>query len=236
MTLLRSALFNLFFFGVTALLLPVAVLVRLVWPERVLSVPIMWAHAVLAGLRVICGIRFEVSGREYLPAEGPALIASQHQSAFDTLVWLTLVPKCSYVVKRELERIPLFGSMLRAAGMIVIDRSAGASALRHLAREAERAAGEGRQIVIFPEGTRGEPGRQLPLQPGVAAMASRTGLPVIPVATDSGLRWGRRAFRKIPGTIHLRLKEPIAPGAGREALMSRLEAAFRQGAVDNSVG
>ncbi|HSU04865.1 MAG TPA: lysophospholipid acyltransferase family protein, partial [Acetobacteraceae bacterium] len=188
------------------------------------------------GLRLLCGIRIAVSGREYLPRSGPALIASQHQSTFDTVVWLTLVPRCSYVVKRELERIPLFGNTLRPAGMIVVDRAAGPSALRHLIREAKRAAHEDRQIVIFPEGTRGQPGHPLPLQPGIAAMAARTGLAVIPVVTDSGFLWGRRAFRKRAGTIHIRLLEPIPPSIGRDSLMQRLDAAFRSPVVDNSVG
>jgi 1-acyl-sn-glycerol-3-phosphate acyltransferase len=235
MIVLRSAVFNTYFIILTAILSPMAMFVRLIAPSRTLMIPVLWARCLLAGLRVICGIRVAVSGREYLPQAGPALIASQHQSAFDTVVWLTLVPRCSYVVKRELARIPVFGNTLRPAGMIVVDRAAGPSALRHLVREAERAAGEDRQMVIFPEGTRGEPGRPLPLQPGVAAMASRTGLAVIPVVTDSGLLWGRRAFRKRAGTIHLRLLQPIPPTLGRDALMLRLNAAFRTPVVDNSV-
>lgn len=236
MTLLRSALFNLYFFGMTILLLPAAVAVRYAAPANALAVPMIWARVVLGGLRLICGIRTEVRGQEYLPSEGPALIASQHQSAFDTLVWLTLLPRCSYVVKRELERIPLFGGLLRPAGMIVVDRSAGASALRHLIREARRAMAEGRQIVIFPEGTRGEPGQPLPLHPGIAAVAARTGLPVIPVVTDSGRLWGRRAFSKRAGTIHVRVLEPIPATEKPEALLQRLSVAFHRPAVDKSVG
>jgi 1-acyl-sn-glycerol-3-phosphate acyltransferase len=142
-------------------------------------------------------------------------------------------------LKQELRRIPLFNSMIDPAGMIVVDRKAGASALRHLVRQAERAFHEQRQVVIFPEGTRGEPGRTLPLHPGVAAIAARTGLPVIPVVTDSGLCWGRRAFRKRAGTIHIRLLPPIDAQVGRESLMAHLTAAFRAGLqhpVDKSVG
>jgi 1-acyl-sn-glycerol-3-phosphate acyltransferase len=236
MTLLRSALFNLFFFGTTILLLPVGSVIRYAAPAKALAIPMLWARVVLGGLRVICRIRTEVRGREYLPSEGPALIASQHQSAFDTLVWLTLLPRCSYVVKRELARIPMFGGLLRPAGMIVVDRSAGASALRQLVRDARRAAAEGRQIVIFPEGTRGEPGRPQPLHPGIAAVAVRTGLPIIPVVTDSGRLWGRRAFSKRAGTIHVRVLEPIPATEKHEVVLQRLSAAFRRPVVDNSVG
>jgi 1-acyl-sn-glycerol-3-phosphate acyltransferase len=238
MTWLRSALFNAFFFGITAVLCVFGYLLCLIRPQATILVPMAWARVVLAGLRLICGIRLELQGRQYLPGDGAALIASQHQSAFDTLVWFTLLPRCSYVLKKELQRIPLFGAMIIPGGMIVVDRNAGASAIRHLMREAERAIGAQRQIVIFPEGTRGEPGRTLPLHPGVAAVAARTGLPVIPVVTDSGLCWGRRAFRKRAGTIHLRLLPPIAAELGREALMAGLTAAFQAGLpppVDKSV-
>jgi 1-acyl-sn-glycerol-3-phosphate acyltransferase len=186
-------------------------------------------------LRLLCGIRLRITGLQHLP-DGAALIAPQHQSAFDTFVWLTLVPRCCYVLKRELLRIPLFGPLLPLAGMIAVDREGGATALRGLLREGERAVRERRQIVIFPEGTRAAPGTLLPLQPGVAALAARIGLPVIPVATDSGLYWGRRAFHKRPGTIHVRILEPIAAGTPRGQLMSRLETALRGRAVEKLVG
>lgn len=221
MILLRSALFNLYFYLLTACLTLPATVVRLVAPERVLSVGMLWARLVIAGVRIICGISFEVTGLEYLP-RGPALIASAHQSAFDTVVWLTLLPRCCYVLKQELTRIPLFGPLLSAARMIAVDRRAGASALRQMLRSAEDAVRDNRQIVIFPEGTRSEPGVIGALQPGVAALAARTGLPVIPVATDSGLFWSRRAFIKRPGVIRIILGAPIPAATPREALMQLL--------------
>lgn len=221
MILLRSTLFNVVFFGSTFLLLWPATLVRLVAPGCVMGIAVSWARFVCASARVLCGIRFEVTGAEHLPS-GAALIASRHQSAFDTLVWLMLVPNTCYVLKRELRRIPLFGGLTHAAGMIAVDRDAGANAVRGLIRDGQKAVAEGRQIVIFPEGTRSEPGSMLPLQPGIAALASRTGLPVIPVATDSGLYWGRRAFRKRPGTIRIVIRPPLTPGLRREELLLRL--------------
>ena len=199
MTVLRSALFNVFFFVSTFLLVWPGALVGLIAPERVLGFASAWARLELAALRTICGIRFEVTGREHLPREGPALIAPRHQSAFDTLVWITLLPRCCYVLKRELLSIPLFGGMLRTSGMIAVDREAGGSAIRALVRGAERAIQTGRQIVIFPEGTRGDPGSPLPLQPGVAALASRTNLPVIPVATELGSILGPARLPQAPG-------------------------------------
>jgi 1-acyl-sn-glycerol-3-phosphate acyltransferase len=221
---LRSTLFNLFFFGATFVLTLVATVVRFVAPHRVIDIAAGWCRLLVWGARVICGIRCEVAGE--LPT-GAALIASHHESAFDALIWMTLVPRPTVVMKRELLGVPLFGALTRIAGMLVVDRRGGAKALRELLRDAAAAVAERRQIVIFPEGTRAEPGTVLPLQPGVAALAASTGLPVIPVLTDSGRCWGRRAFRKRPGVIHIVLLPPIAAGTPRQELMGRLEAALR---------
>jgi len=233
MILLRSIVFNLWFYAVTFVLAVAALLPRPGPPERgadwALAVAQCWARMVLGGLRWCCGITWVVTGREHLPASGPALFASNHQSAFDTMVWLLLVPRACYVVKRELLRVPIFGPACKRTGMIMVDRDAGGAAIRTLLREADRAVAERRQIVIFPEGTRVAPGATLPLQPGVAALASRTGLPLIPVATDSGYCWGRRAFRKRPGVIHIALGTPIPAGLKREDLMQRLEQALADG-------
>lgn len=121
---LRSALFNAFFFGVTVVMTLIGTGIYLVAPRRVGDVPRLWARVILVGLRLICGIDYTVLGSESLPSSGPALIASRHQSTFDTLVWMVLLPRCCYVLKRELLRIPLFGTLIRAAGMIAIDREA----------------------------------------------------------------------------------------------------------------
>ncbi|MDE2574827.1 MAG: 1-acyl-sn-glycerol-3-phosphate acyltransferase [Rhodospirillales bacterium] len=256
MTLMRSLLFNLWFYGITLVLASFTLLPRL-WhalrrrgseqpsppPSWPMPVARLWARLVLGALRPLCGITWEVSGREHLPASGPALIASMHQSAFDTMVWLLLVPDTCYVLKRELQRIPLFGPITRDAGMISVDRGAGAAAIRSLLTGADDALARGRQIVIFPEGTRATPGAPLVLHPGIAALAARTGLPVIPVATDSGHCWGRRAFRKHPGRIHIAIAPPLPARLRRGELMARLERSFAEGsaalaggAVDNSVG
>jgi 1-acyl-sn-glycerol-3-phosphate acyltransferase len=242
-TWLRSALFNAFFFGFTAtyatLILPAMLL-----PRHLLLVPIrFWAGSVVGMLRVICGVRLVVTGREHLPASSAALIAAKHQSAFDTIVWLWLLPDPAYIVKRELLRVPVWGWLIWGSGQIAVDRLAGASAMRHLLRKGQAAAAEGRQLVIFPEGTRVHPGEYRPYQPGIAALAAATGLPVIPVATDSGRSWGRRAFHKRAGTIHIEIMPALPAGLRRDALLRRLEETIetaskrllRSGPVDKSV-
>jgi 1-acyl-sn-glycerol-3-phosphate acyltransferase len=239
MIFLRSTLFNLFFFGATFVLTLVGSALWLLAPYRMLDLAVAWARLLLWGARVICGIRWQVTGE--LPT-GAALIAPHHESAFDTLIWLTLVPRPAFVMKREMLRVPLFGALTRPAGMIAVDRRGGARAMRGLMRDAAQALAQQRQIVIFPEGTRAEPGTLLPLQPGVAALAASTGLPVIPVVTDSGRCWSRRAFRKRPGVVHIVLLPPIPAGLRRKDLLRRLETALRTDVrtaalpVDNSVG
>ena len=235
MIFLRSLVFNAWFYGITVAMLLVLCLPRLLLgtlgPEQSCDIANRWARLVLGGLRLICGTRFVVTGQEHLPPDGAALIASMHQSAFDTVVWLMLVPRPCYVLKRELMAIPLFGTICRHAGMITVDRSAGAKAIRDLMRDADRAVSERRQIIIFPEGTRVAPDTVVPLQPGVAALAGRTRLPVIPIATDSGRVWGRRAFRKLPGLIHVAILPPLPADLPRADLLPTLAATFARAAA-----
>jgi 1-acyl-sn-glycerol-3-phosphate acyltransferase len=226
MTWLRSALFNLLFY-VGSAAIAVAALALLPGPRRwMLRLMRLWALFVLALLRGVCGIGLRVTGAEHLPADGAALVAAKHQSAFDTVVWFALLPDTAYVLKRELLHLPVYGWLARKAGMIAVDREAGPSAMRHLIRAGRAAAAEGRQVVIFPEGTRVAPGARAPYQPGIAALAAATGLPVIPAATDSGPSWGRRSFRKRPGLITLAVLPPLPPDLRREDLMRRLEEAI----------
>lgn len=220
---IRSAIFNVCFFSVTALIAVTSLPTLLMPRGAVFWIMRVWAWSVVWLLRSICGIRFRVIGAEHLPPPGAAaLIAAKHQSAFDTIIWLGLVPRPAYVLKRELLRIPAYGRLAQHAGMIAVDRSAGASAMRHLLRAGQEAAADGRQIVIFPEGTRVAPGDRVPYQPGIVALATATKLPVIPAAIDSGLLWGRRAFRKRPGTITLSILPPLPAGLPRSTLLERL--------------
>lgn len=224
MTWLRAALFYLLSYAGT-LVIALASLPLLLLPWRwTLPMLRLWAGMVMLLLRVIVGIRVRVTGAEHLPRHGAALVAAKHQSAFDTVVWLWLLPDTVYVLKRELLRVPLWGWVAAKGKMIPVDRTGGAAAMRQLLRAGREAAADGRQIVIFPEGTRVPPGEYLPFQPGIAALAAATGLPVLPVATDSGVLWGRKAFRKRPGTITVAVLPPLPVGLRRDALLQRLEA------------
>ena len=225
MLMLRSLLFNIGFYALTIFMSAVA-LPLLVLPRRgAVELLRLWSRLVVGMLRVLCGVRVELRGMENIPA-GACVVAAKHQSAFDTVVWLMLLPDTSYVLKKELLSIPLYGWHARKARMIPVDRAGGGAALRSMLRAASAALAEGRQVVIFPEGTRTAPGRRVPYQPGVVAIAGAASVPVIPVATDSGRIWGRRAFLKRPGVIRISVLPPLPPGLPRARLLRELEQAI----------
>lgn len=221
MTALRSLLFNGLFFTWSTLIHLVC-LPALLLPRRVtMVVGAFWVRVGLWLLAVICGLRHEVRGREHLP-DGPCIVASKHQSAWDTLIWSQLLDDPSYVLKRELIWVPLFGWFLAKAGVVAVDRVGGAPSLRRLVRDAKTKVDQGRPLVIFPEGTRTPPGSRRPYHPGVAALYVQLGVPVVPVALNSGLYWGRRSFHKRPGRIVLEFLPPIPPGLPRKAFLDAL--------------
>jgi 1-acyl-sn-glycerol-3-phosphate acyltransferase len=236
MTWLRALAFNIAFIAYTVVLGILALPTLVAGGPYVLRLLRFWARGVLLLLRWIVGLRFEVTGLEHLPRQGPALVAAQHQSAFDTVVWFLLLPDCVYVLKRELLNIPIYGWYARRGGMIAVDRSAGASAMRGLLRDGQAALEARRQVVIFPEGTRVAPGVEAPYQPGIAALYARAKLPVVPAATNSGRFWGRRAFTKHKGTITIALGPPIPPGATREVFLATLRARIDAASEDFQSG
>ena len=225
MKVLRSLLFNAFFYGWTALCV-VAGLPLLFGPRAgIYHLGRVWARPILAALAVLCGLRYQVRGQENLP-EGAVLVAAKHQSAWDTIIFSVLLWDHSFVLKQELTRIPLFGFYLIRAGLIPVDRKGGAKALRKMVAAAKRVAAQGRHIVIFPEGTRVAPEQQQPYQSGVAALYGQLQVPVVPVALNSGVFWRRNSFWKRPGTITLEFLPAIPPGLQRKTFLARLEQAI----------
>jgi 1-acyl-sn-glycerol-3-phosphate acyltransferase len=222
MTLVRSLAFNFalyLFTAVEAILgLPVLLLSRRAGSRFGSS----WAGAILKICSWTIGLTHEVRGRENLP-KGPAIIAMKHQSAWDTFAVAVIFDDPAIVLKKELIWVPFYGWYLWKAGMISVDRGGGALALRRLVAAGEEAAALGRPIVIFPEGTRTAPGTRRPYQPGVAALYRQLRLPLVPVAVNSGVFWGRRRFLKRPGRIAVEILPPISPGGDRRAVMAELE-------------
>jgi 1-acyl-sn-glycerol-3-phosphate acyltransferase len=228
--ILRSILFNLLYGVWTAGMHIICLPLLFASPRSVQAAGGVWIDGTLFLLKHIVGIDYRIAGAENLPAT-PAIYASKHQSAWETLFLSRYLNFPAFVLKKELLSIPLFGWFLKRAGMIAVDRKGGASALRQMAREAGEILGAGRSILIFPEGTRVAPGQSRPYQPGVAALYTQLKVPVVPVALNSGLFWGRRSFIKKPGTIVVEILPPIQPGLDRKALMRTLESSIEPAAT-----
>jgi 1-acyl-sn-glycerol-3-phosphate acyltransferase len=222
MNLIRSILFNILFFGGSVFLVSVLVL-TLPLPRSVLNRGFrFWMMLTMATLKVVAGLSYEVRGRKNIP-DGPAMFASKHQSAWETGIFFIILDDASYVLKKELLSIPLYGWLLKKDNMVAIDRDGGASALKQMVRDCREVIEDGRQLVIFPEGTRSHPGDKLPYHPGIAAVYKQAGVPVVPVALNSGLFWGRRSFAKKPGKIIIEFLEAMPDGLDRKTFMADLE-------------
>jgi len=176
----------------------------------------LWGRFVLWWARVTLGIRHRVTGQENLPPEGGALILAKHQSTWETFFFPSILHYPAFVLKRELLRIPIFGWGLAGIRPIAIDRGAGRKALTSMIKQSRVALDQGRDVVIFPEGTRQKPGAPPNYRIGGAAVAVASGRPVIPVALNSGLFWPKGGFTKPSGTIDVVIGPPIAT-AGRKA-------------------
>ena len=218
----RSLLFAAVFYAVstiTCLVMSPLLLGKRRWIIVAIGV---WARVVMFALRVICGVKVEVRGRQYMPT-GPALIAAKHQGMFDTVAPFTFLPDAAYVLKTELLVIPFYGWYSIKGGMIAVDRAGHAAALKKLVRDTRERMAEDRQVVIFPEGTRKDPGAEPDYKPGIAALYRDLELPCTPVATNSGVHWPAHGFLRRPGTVVFEFLEPIPAGLKRGEFMKELQ-------------
>jgi 1-acyl-sn-glycerol-3-phosphate acyltransferase len=222
MIFLRSTLFNIALMSVT-LVLGILGLPLVLGPRRwVCRLRDFWIRLVLWLLKVTVGLSHRVEGIENIP-KGPFMVASKHQSAWETLALHTIFDDPSIVLKHELLKLPVLGFYISKVGMVPIDRGAGGSALKHMIAEARKASGNGRPVMIFPQGTRVAPGAEAPYHSGVFALYRALNCPVVPVALNSGSFWSRQAFFKRPGLITVRVLPVMPRGMDRKAFMSELE-------------
>jgi 1-acyl-sn-glycerol-3-phosphate acyltransferase len=218
----RSILFNVLFY-LTILFYIIVALPFFFLPYRALvGLGKVWARTNLWLLKTICGLGVEFRGRDRIPA-GALLVAAKHHSTWETFALLVLFAEPTYIVKRELMWIPFFGWYLWKARVVPVDRGQRARALVRMTARARRELKQGRQIIIFPEGTRRAPGAAPAYKYGIAHLYAETGVPCLPVALNSGLFWGRRSFLRYPGTITVEILDPIPPGLDKEAFLRRLE-------------
>ena len=224
---IRSLIFNILFYPVF-LFWAIIALPTLVLPRRaLLRVASWWAQTNILLMRVVCGIKVEFRGVEKIP-KGPLLVASKHQSMWETISLLHFFDAPFFVLKRELKRIPIFGLFLIKANMIAIDRKAGGRALIAMMKRAGEEVRRGRQFVIFPEGTRTAPGAPPNYKRGVVQIYADCGVPCLPVALNSGLFWPRRTFMRYPGTLVVEFLDPLPSNLPREEFFNRLRTVIEE--------
>jgi 1-acyl-sn-glycerol-3-phosphate acyltransferase len=217
----RSLPFNFLFYLTTTL--------YVVLGSPLLFAPRRWAMAALANharfelwlLKTIVGTKLDVRGREKLP-DGPCLVAAKHQSAWETFALIPLFRDPAYLMKRELFWIPFHGWFSRKFEMIPVDRDKGPAALRRMLREAKKRIADGREIIIFPEGTRRAPGAPPDYKTGIVLLYEALGVPCVPLALNSGVFWPRRSLERRPGTIVVEFLDPIPPGLPKGEFIKRL--------------
>jgi len=220
--LVRSIIFNLLFY-LNLIVQMLAAMPTLVMPRgAIVGVVKFWARTSLWLLRGVCGIKVEFRGLDKVPA-GALIVASKHQSLWETFALFPLFADPAFILKRELMWIPFFGWYSWKAGMIPVNRGKRSQALAELGVTARAELARNRQIVIFPEGTRRAPGAEPSYKYGVVHLYAETGVACLPIALNSGLFWPRRSIRLRPGTVIVEILDPIAPGLDREAFFKRLQ-------------
>ena len=229
MTLIRSTLFTLFLLVFTPIW---SVLCMLAFPflnpENRYRFIGLWNKVVIQVLKHLCGIHFEIRGMENIQAvlDQPVVILSKHQSAYETIAYIALLPKqLCFVFKRELLWIPFFGWALALLKMIHINRASKETAALSVASQGRKRLSEGKWILMFPEGTRTPVGSHKPYRKGGARLASATGATVVPIAHNAGRFWPRNSFMKYPGTVIFSIGPSIASaGKSGDQLHQEVEA------------
>jgi 1-acyl-sn-glycerol-3-phosphate acyltransferase len=224
---LRSLVFNVLFYLVLVLLIIVALPTFVMPRAALMTVARWWARVSIWLMRVICNIKVEFRGVEKIP-NGPLIVASKHQSMWETFALLPFFEQPLFILKRELLWLPVFGQFLIKANMIAVERSAPARALRDMTRRAGEAVRRGRQLIIFPEGTRRPVGAPPRYKAGVGQVYADGGVPCLPVALNSGLFWPRRTFMRYPGTLVVEFLDPLPPGLPRDEFLARVRTVIEE--------
>ena len=224
---LRTAVFYFAFIGQTAIVAIVLGTIALISGRTPVSWAMAkyWCRSDLVLLRVLAGVRTQMSGQENIP-EGGCIIASKHQSDWDVFAIFPHAGRPAYIVKKELMRIPFFGWAARSLDCIEVDRRKGAEAIPLMMAQAHAAVERGCRIVIFPEGTRKAPLAKAEYRQGIARLYAELNVPVVPVALNSGMFWGRNSLVIWPGTAEAKFLEPIEAGLPPDVFMARLKKAI----------
>lgn len=223
--LVRSIAFNVLFYVNTVFWLLVGLPTFFMPYWAIVEVAKAWGRVNLVLLRWTVGIKVEIRGAEKIP-KGGLIVAAKHQSAWETFAILSLFDIPLFIVKRELMWIPIFGWLMAKGRMVPVDRSAGSQALVDMAERARIEIGRGRQLIIFPEGTRRPAGAEPRYKYGVAHLYAAEGVPCVPIALNSGLFWPRRSILRHPGTVLVEVLDPIPPGLDKDVFFERLKSSI----------
>jgi 1-acyl-sn-glycerol-3-phosphate acyltransferase len=221
-TILRSVAFNICFYLNTLVFLIIALPTFFLPYQAIVEVAKAWGRVNLVLLRVVAGVGFELRGREKIP-QGAVIVAAKHQSAWETFALLHLFDSPAFIMKRELQWIPIFGWLTIKGRMVAVDRRAGSQALVQMAERARIELARGRQLIIFPEGTRRPVGAEPRYKHGVSYLYATEGVPCLPVALNSGVFWPRRSVLRRPGTVVVEILDPIPPGLDKDVFIRRLQ-------------
>jgi 1-acyl-sn-glycerol-3-phosphate acyltransferase len=224
-TIVRSVAFNVLFYLNTALFLIIALPTFVMPYQAIVEVAKTWGRVNLFLLRLVAGVGFELRGREKIP-QGALIVAAKHQSAWETFALMHLFRSPAFIMKRELQWIPIFGWLTIKGRMVGVDRGARARALIRMAERARAELARGRQIIIFPEGTRRPVGAAPSYKSGIAFLYSVEGVACLPVALNSGVFWPRRSILRRPGTVVVEILDPIPPGLEKTVFTRRLKTAI----------
>lgn len=220
---LRSALFNVVFYANLILQMIVLTPVYFLMPRKASwIVPKTWAKTNHALMRVLVGTTFEIEGLENLPADGVYILSPKHQSFWDVYALLPWLSDPFFILKKELMRIPLFGWYVAKQRMVPVDRAARGRAMAAVMERTKQEMATGRQLIIYPEGTRKPPGAAPDYKYGIARLYRDLQVPVVPVVMHPGLFWPRRSLRRYPGHFKVRILPPIPPGLDADAFLTRL--------------
>lgn len=222
MNLVRSLVFNVLFYLNTAVWLVIALPTFFMPYNGILGVAKAWARVNLVLLRLIVGIRYEIRGLERLP-RGPLIVAAKHQSSWEIFALLPLFRSPTFIMKRELQWVPIFGWYTIKGRMVPVNRGGGTQAVNAMAERARSELARDRQLIIFPEGTRRPAGAEPRYKYGVAHLYAAEGVPCVPIALNSGLFWPRRSMRMRPGTVLVEILEPFPPGLDKDVFFERLQ-------------
>lgn len=223
MIYLRSFIYNILYFGLLGLgciIVSILFFIPESWNVKFWNYGIVRINRFL--LRVICGIKIEIRGQEFISQQG-VIYAAKHESSLETYIMTAYLTRAVVILKKELTKIPVFGWAVHLYGMIKVDRGSGSVAMKQMLTESKKALDRQRPIIIFPEGTRRKPGAKPEYKPGIYFMESNLHVPVIPVALNTGLFWKKNSFLRYPGTVVIEFMAPMPTGLSKKEFMDELE-------------